>query len=110
MLDSDLAELYGVPTKRLNEAVKRNEDRFPADFMFQLTAAKIEILRSQTATSKSGGGGRRYLPYRPVDLLITESALLHPLSPALPVFLSLGWYHFRVAVPIPAKAKMGFRQ
>jgi len=62
MLDSDLAELYGVPAKRLNEAVKRNEDRFPADFMLQLTAAEVEILRSQTATSKSGGGGRRYLP------------------------------------------------
>ena len=61
MLDEDLAVLYGVPTKRLNEAVKRNAKRFPADFMFQLTADEVEALRSQSATSK-GRGGRRYLP------------------------------------------------
>jgi hypothetical protein len=52
ILDSDLAELYGVGTKRLNEAVKRNRDRFPADFMFQLTENELENLRSQTATSR----------------------------------------------------------
>jgi len=63
MLDSDLAELYGVSTKRLNEQVKRNRARFPGDFMFQLTVSETEILRSQFATSKKGGGGRRYLPY-----------------------------------------------
>ena len=61
MLDEDLAQLYGVPTKRLNEAVKRNAKRFPADFMFQLTADEVAALRSQSATSK-GRGGRRYLP------------------------------------------------
>ena len=63
MLDLDLAVLYGVPTKRLNEAVRRNRRRFPADFMFRLTTAESEILRSQIATSSSGYGGRRYLPY-----------------------------------------------
>jgi hypothetical protein len=63
MLDSDLAELYGVTTKRLNEQVKRNRARFPEDFMFQLTVSETEILRSQIATSKKGGGGRRYRPY-----------------------------------------------
>ena len=52
MLDSDLAELYGMTTKRLNEQVKRNRARFPEDFMFQLTVSETEILRSQTATSK----------------------------------------------------------
>jgi hypothetical protein len=90
ILDSDIAELYGVETKRLNEAVKRNIERFPADFMFQLTEEEIENLRSQSvisstdstssksqfatlnmdtnslrsqfATSK-GRGGRTYLPY-----------------------------------------------
>ena len=51
ILDSDLAALYGVPTKRLNEQVKRNLDRFPADFMFQLTEIEAENLRSQFATS-----------------------------------------------------------
>ncbi len=51
MLDSDLAAIYGVSTKRLNEQVKRNLDRFPADFMFQLTAKEAVALRSQIATS-----------------------------------------------------------
>ncbi|MDO9256325.1 MAG: ORF6N domain-containing protein [Bacteroidales bacterium] len=61
MLDSDLAELYGVETKRLNEQVKRNIDRFPEDFMFQLTEPEFENLKSQIATSS--WGGRRTLPY-----------------------------------------------
>ena len=77
MLDSDLARLYGVPTHVLNQAVKRNIDRFPLDFMFQLNKEESELLisqiviskkemsslRFQTETSKEGRGGRRYLPY-----------------------------------------------
>jgi len=76
LLDSDLAELYGVPTKVLNQAVQRNLDRFPDDFMFQLTEDEMEILRSQIVTSSleeanlkcqtgisSSHGGRRTLPY-----------------------------------------------
>lgn len=75
MLDSDLAKLYGVETKRLNETVKRNINRFPDEFRFQVTKKEIEILvshtdrpvydslRSQFATSKKGRGGRRTLPY-----------------------------------------------
>ena len=63
LLDMDLAELYGVSTKRLNEQVRRNIERFPADFMFQLTGDETERLRSQFATSKQGRGGRRYPPY-----------------------------------------------
>jgi len=62
MLDADLAVLYGVTTKRLNEQVKRNRDRFPADFMFRLTARETAGLRSQIATTKSGRGGRRSPP------------------------------------------------
>jgi hypothetical protein len=72
MLDADLASLYGVATKRLNEQVKRNLDRFPADFLFHLTAEEAKAvrsqeasadLRSQIATSSSAShGGRRYLP------------------------------------------------
>lgn len=84
MLDEDLAQMYGVPTKRLNQQVKRNLERFPKDFMFQLTdkefenlrsqiatsSAMIEVsdghdaknLRSQNATSRSGHGGRRHMP------------------------------------------------
>jgi hypothetical protein len=64
MLDSDLAKLYGVPTKRLNEAVHRNALRFPEDFIFQLTAEESESLRSQIATLEIGRGRyRKYLPF-----------------------------------------------
>lgn len=63
MLDSDLAALYGVSTKRVNEQVRRNPRRFPSDFMFQLSAEEVSGLRSQNATSKPGRGGRRYLPF-----------------------------------------------
>ena len=69
MLDRDLAVMYDVPTKRLNEAVKRNLTRFPLDFMFQLTAEEFKVLKSQIATSKipdektDGRGGVRKLPF-----------------------------------------------
>jgi phage regulator Rha-like protein len=63
ILDSDLAELYGVTVKRLNEQIKRNIARFPSDFQFQLRPAECDSLRSQIATSNGGRGGRRYLPY-----------------------------------------------
>jgi ORF6N domain len=63
MLDEDLADLYGVETKRLIQQVKRNLKRFLEDFMFQLTKLEGEALRSQFATSNEGRGGRRYAPY-----------------------------------------------
>jgi hypothetical protein len=63
MLDGDLAALYGVPTKRLNEQVRRNIQRFPPDFMFQVSPAEVTLLRSQFATSKQKRGGRRYRPF-----------------------------------------------
>lgn len=68
MLDADLATLYGVTTKRLNEQLRRNLARFPADFVFQLTDQEVAILRSQFATSSSdtrhlAWGGRRYAPH-----------------------------------------------
>jgi len=63
LLDSDLATMYGVETRALAQAVKRNRARFPADFMFQLTAREWAILRSQTVISRSTHGGRRYDPY-----------------------------------------------
>ena len=63
MLDTDLAELYRVPTKSMNLAVKRNADRFPEDFTFQLTDDEAAGLRFHFETSKRGRGGRRYLPY-----------------------------------------------
>ena len=61
LLDFDLAKLYGVQTKHLIQAVKRNKDRFPDDFMFQLSKEEFKILKSQIVTSS--WGGRRYLPY-----------------------------------------------
>jgi len=63
LLDSNLAGLYGVATKVLLQAVKRNMQRFPEDFMMQLTAAEWVVLRSQFVTSKTNRGGRRYLPF-----------------------------------------------
>ncbi len=63
MLDAELAALYGVETKVLVQAIKRNLERFPVDFMFQLTAEEFANLRSQFVTSSSGYGGRRYAPY-----------------------------------------------
>jgi ORF6N domain len=74
ILDRDLAKIYGVPTFRFNEAIERNRHRFPADFMFQLTRAEFDSLKSQIAMSKPenssqnamsrpGRGGRRTLPY-----------------------------------------------
>jgi len=68
MLDTDLAELYGVSTGRFNEQVRRNQDRFPSDFMFQLTNQEVARLRSQFAISigemrQADRGGRRYLPH-----------------------------------------------
>ncbi len=63
ILDGDLAGLYGVSTRRLNEQLRRNLDRFPADFAFRLSAEEFADLKSHFATSTSGWGGRRKLPY-----------------------------------------------
>jgi len=67
MLDQSLAELYQVKTKALNQAVKRNIDRFPDDFMFQLTQEEFSFLRSQFVTSNAQRGGKRYLPFAFTD-------------------------------------------
>jgi ORF6N domain len=71
ILDFNLAELYGVVTRRLNEQVRRNIDKFPEDFMFQLTLDEFQDLKSQIATSSSGWGGRRKPP-----LVFTEHGAL----------------------------------
>ena len=63
MMDADLSALYDVPTRAFNQAIQRNMDRFPEDFMFRLTEEEFAGLRSQFVTSKKGRGGRRYLPY-----------------------------------------------
>jgi len=71
IIDSDLADLYGVETRRLNEQVRRNIDKFPEDFMFQLTKEEFDNLKSQIATSSAGWGGRRKPP-----LVFTEYGAL----------------------------------
>jgi phage regulator Rha-like protein len=63
ILDSDLAELYGVPVRQLNQQIKRNAGRFPADFLFQLSPTEYQHLRSHFVISNVGRGGRRYLPH-----------------------------------------------
>ena len=78
MLDEDLAKLYEVTTKRLNQQVQRNQKRFPSDFMFSLTDQEVMNLRLQIATSKDGRGGRRYLPSAFTEQGIAMlSAVLH---------------------------------
>ena len=71
ILDSDLARLYGVETRRLNEQVRRNIDKFPDDFMFQMTNEEFSNLKSQFATSSSNWGGRRKPPLSWSNVLAT---------------------------------------
>ncbi len=82
MLDADLAKLYGVETRVLVQAVKRNIDRFPEDFMFQLSKENLTLLRSQSVISKTGRGGRRYLPYAFTEhgALMLASVLNSPIA------------------------------
>ncbi len=84
MLDADLAVLYGVPTKQLVRAVKRNAARFPSDFMFQVTAEERAALRCQVGTSKPGRGGRRTLPFafteQGVAMLVDNAELARKLA------------------------------
>lgn len=110
MLDADLAELYGVATKVFNQAIKRNIERFPADFMFQLTAEEhdslrsqivtsnaIDPLRSQTVTLKTGRGGRRYLPYVFTEhgAIMAASVLNSPQAVEMSVFVVRAFVQLR---------------
>ena len=87
MLDSDLASLYGVETKRLNERVKRNIKRFPSDFMFQLSKSEYHILKSQNATSS--WGGRRTMPYAFTELGIAMLSSVLNSDKAIEVNISI---------------------
>jgi hypothetical protein len=108
MLDADLAAVYGVTTKRLNEAMKRNPQRFPADFVFQFTAQELAALRSQFATSKrrsqfvtgSGRGGRRYLPYTFTEhgAIMAANVLNSPRAVQMSVFVVRAFLKMRAAL------------
>src|SRR5207253_11044756 len=97
MLDADLAELYRVPTKSLNLAVKRNADRFPEDFMFQLTDDDVAGLRFHFETSKRGRGGRRYAPYAFTEqgVAMLSSVLRSPRVVQVDIRIILTFFHFR---------------
>jgi ORF6N domain len=97
MLDADTADVYGVPTKALNQAIKRNLDRFPADFRFQLTAEELESLRSQTVTSKEGRGGRRYSPWVFTEhgALMAATVLNSPRAVEMSVFVVRAFVRLR---------------
>jgi len=111
MLDADLARLYGVATKRFNEAFRRNHDRFPADFAFQLTAQELSHLRSQFATSSSqdhestkesgpvvrSHGGRRYLPWAFTEhgALMVATVLNSPKAVAMSVYVVRAFVQMR---------------
>ncbi|MCZ8168355.1 MAG: ORF6N domain-containing protein [Flavobacterium sp.] len=75
LLDRDLAQLYGIETKRLNEAVKRNLSRFPDDFMFQLNDVEFETLKSQFATSSWGGNRKRPFAFTEHGILMLSSVI-----------------------------------
>lgn len=95
MLDSDLAELYGVETRRLNEQVNRNRERFPEDFMFQLNAEEFANLKSQFATSS--WGGRRKLPYAFTEhgAIMAASVLNSPRAIEVSVHVVRAFVHLR---------------
>src|SRR5438045_7015932 len=99
MLDSDLAALYGVPTKRLNEQYRRNRKRFPEDFAFQLTAKEANSLRSQFATSSSHGG-RRYRPYAFTEYgaLMAANILNSPRAVQMSIFVVRAFAKMREAL------------
>ncbi len=89
ILDTDLARIFGVPTFRFNEAIKRNRERFPPDFLFQLTQEEHETLTSQIAMSKVGRGGRRTLPYAFTEngAIMAANVLNSPAAVRMSVFV-----------------------
>jgi hypothetical protein len=98
ILDTALAEIYGVPVKRLNQQVNRNRERFPSDFMFQLKPREFAALRLQFATSKKGRGGRRLLPYAFTEhgAIMGVTVLNSKEAVAMSVFLVRAFVRLRV--------------
>jgi hypothetical protein len=102
ILDTDLAELYGVPVKRLNEQIKRNPQRFPADFLFTLTREENQDLRSHNATSSSDHGGRRYLPHAFTEhgAIMAATVLNSKRAIEMSVFVVRAFVQMRQALPV----------
>ena len=97
LLDSDLAAIYGVTTKALNQAIKRNAERFPEDFAFRLTEGEYLALRSQSVTSNTGRGGRRYLPWAFTEhgAIMAASVLNSPRAVEMSVFVVRAFIRLR---------------
>ena len=97
ILDSDLAAIYGVPTFRFNEAVRRNIEKFPGDFLFQLTKQEYQTLTSQFAISKTGRGGRRTLPWAFTEhgALQAANILNSPAASAMSVYVIRAFIRLR---------------
>jgi hypothetical protein len=97
VLDADLASLYEVPTKRLNEAVRRNAEKFPAEFSFSVTREEFASLRSQFATSKKGRGGVRYTPtaFTEHGALMAGTVLNSPRAVQMSLFLVKAFIRMR---------------
>jgi hypothetical protein len=100
ILDADLASLYGVTTKRLNEQVRRNRDRFPGDFSFRLTNKEVTILKSHFATSRLDWGGRRKLPYAFTEhgAIMAASVLNTPRAVEMSVFVVRAFVRLRAFI------------
>ena len=100
ILDNDLAQIYGLQTFRFNEAIKRNRERFPEDFMFQLTASEFAALTSQFAISKKGRGGRRTLPYAFTEhgALMAANVLNSPRAVQMSIFVVRAFAKMREAL------------
>ena len=98
MVDSDLAELYGVPTRRLNEQVRRNAARFPADFIFQLSDQEVTNLKSQFATSSWGGRRKTPLVFTEHGALMAATVLNSPRAIEMSVYVVRAFVQLREAL------------
>jgi hypothetical protein len=105
MLDSDLAKLYGVTTKRLNEQVIRNRDRFPEDFAYQLTQQEVTILKSQIATSSLGHGGARKPPWAFTEhgVAMLSSVLRSPMAVQVNIEIMRAFVRLRRLMATPGE-------
>jgi hypothetical protein len=112
ILDSDLAELYGVETRRLNEQVRRNLKKFPDDFVFQLTKEEFDNLKSQFATSRASWGGRRKLPlvFTEYGALQAANVLNSEQANKMSVFIVRAFVHLREMIYTNEKLSIKFEQ
>lgn len=112
ILDEDLARLYGVSTKVLNQAVRRNRSRFPADFVFRLTGQEFSPLRSQIVTSNTGRGGRRYRPYafNEQGVAMLSSVLRSPRAIAVNILIMRAFVQLRRAQGQYAELRQGIEE